>query len=201
MKKLLPALVLLGLAACNTTTQNTGNAAFHAAPSPVTYGSPRSTPASVRSSNVIAAATPAAAPTSHRFAARAPGWYQLPNGLPHAVIHSPSFASTGQPARNFPTLDTAYRHRSGSWNPPYAARLDTVHGHAFARLVTVDESTFLIMKRLRVKEVFKVLFYTREPYENLMSASIQQIGCVREGNTVFRASQGSVHAMAARVTC
>lgn len=191
MKPLFAALALLGLAACNTTTQS-DSAAFQSAPSPVTYGQSYHQPAASQTSHAPSVETIAYAET------RAPGWYKLPNGLPLAVVQSNSLRTTGRPATDYEALNTAFR----SENRKYSTRLDTAHGTAEARLVSVDGMTFLVMTRLRVKEVLKVLFYTREPYEKLMEASIHQSGCTRAGKTIVRANnQQVVSALSARVSC
>lgn len=192
MKALFAILAVLSVAACNTTTQNTNGSAFGSAASPVTYAQPaQASPPSQTS------VEPAAFTTT-----RAPGWYQTPGGLPWAVIQSSTYRKTGRVATDVQSIDTALRYQSSGWRPPYAKRLDTEHGSAQARLVTVDSTmTYLVMNRLRVREVFKVLLYTREPYEKLMEASIRQSGCAKVGNTVMRSEGGAVFALAAKVSC
>lgn len=186
MKAIIATIVVLAVAACNTSTPN--RSAFQAAPSPVTYGN-------------APAYTPSAA-TPQSFAdSRAPGWYKASSGVPWVVVQSRTLRETGRPESNYKAVQSAFGYSSSNWRPPHAMQLNTEHGNALARLVSVDGSTYLVLKRLRVKEVFKALFYSNKPYENLMEASIHRAGCLRTGNTIVRESGGNVAALAAPVSC
>jgi len=97
-------------------------------------------------------------------------------------------------------MRAAMAHASSKWKGPYAARVKTEQGDAMLRVVTVDGISFAVMRKVRAKNVLKVMF-SNEAYLQIMDHGIKAAGCTKTGGTVIRNGKHSVQSLATPVRC